>query len=285
MTRALAASLHTVADAGLLIQLQAGSGEAPDWIQILPPSPIATRDGRGPYRVRDVVELIRASMEEGGARLPIDENHAIDLAAPMGFSSPAVGWLVELEARDGAIWARVEWTDTGRQLVAGRAYRGISPVFAATKQGEIGILMRASLTNTPNLRGLEAALHHEEKHMEELLKQLAAALGLAEGADQAAIVARCTELGKRPAVEAELQAALTPIAAALGKEVRVEGAAILAAIGERLDPAKMVPASAVTELQSQLTNLVQGAARKEATAAVDAAIVAGKPGVKALRDH
>ena len=285
MTRA--ATLRTVADAGLLIQLQAEAGAAPDWIQILPASPIATRDSRGPYTVRDVEALIRVSMEEAEGRLPIDENHSIDLAGPAGLASPAFGWIVEMQARDGAVWARVEWTEAGRRLVGDRAYRGVSPVFAVTKKGstEVARLLRVSLTNTPNLRGL-AALHHQENdHMEELLQQLAAALGLGEGADRAAIVARATDLNQRPAPAAELQSALTPIAKALGDGVAIEGGAILAAIGDLRDPAKVVSADAVKALQTELATLKAAGAKDKATGVVDAAIAAGKPGVKPLRDH
>ena len=284
MTRAT--RLRTVADAGLLIQLQAEAGAVPDWIQILPPAPIATRDNRGPYQVRDVEALIRVSMAEADGRLPIDENHSIDLAGPAGLASPAVGWIVEMQARDGAVWARVEWTEAGRRLVGDRAYRGISPVFMATKKdAEITHLLRASLTNTPNLRGL-AALHHQENdHMEELLQQLAAALGLGEGADRAAIVARATDLNQRPAPAAELQSALTPIAKALGDGVAIEGGAILAAIGDLRDPAKVVSADAVKALQTELATLKAAGAKDKATGVVDAAIAAGKPGVKPLRDH
>ena len=284
MTRAT--RLRTVADAGLLIQLQAEAGAVPDWIQILPPAPIATRDNRGPYQVRDVEALIRVSMAEADGRLPIDENHSIDLAGPAGLASPAVGWIVEMQARDGAVWARVEWTEAGRRLVGDRAYRGISPVFMATKKdAEITHLLRASLTNTPNLRGL-AALHHQENdHMEELLQQLAAALGLGEGADRAAIVARATDLNQRPAPAAELQSALTPIAKALGDGVAIEGAAILAAIGDLRDPTKVASTALVTELQSQIARLTEDQARDKATAFVGARIAAGARISQPLRDH
>lgn len=284
MTRA-AATLRQITDHGLLLTLQSEAGGVPDWIMLLPPSPIGTRDRRGPYKVADVEAVIRASLAEAaGGKLPIDVNHAIDLAGPLGGELPAVGWIVELEARDGAIWGKVDWNPAGRRLLEERAYSGISPVFWA-KKGVIGHIARASLTNTPNLRGLEAALHHQEtRDMDELLKQLAAALGLAADADEAAIVARAAELGKRPAAAAELQSALTPIAAALGTGVEASGAAILAAIGDRLDPAKVVSAAAVVELQSQLVALTTGIAKDKAAAVVDAAIAAGKPGVKPLRD-
>ena len=57
--------------------------EVPDWIHLLPPGPIQTGDRRGPYSLIDAEAVARASLSEGD-RLPIDENHATDLAAPKG---------------------------------------------------------------------------------------------------------------------------------------------------------------------------------------------------------
>ncbi|MGY6517055.1 phage protease, partial [Vibrio parahaemolyticus] len=76
-----------------------------------------------------------------------------------GLSAPARGWIVALQARRDGIWGKVEWTPEGRKLVPG--YRGISPVIRHDKQsGRIDAILRASLTNTPNLSGL-VTLHSE----------------------------------------------------------------------------------------------------------------------------
>ncbi len=130
--------------------------EVPDWIHLLPPGPIQTGDRRGPYSLIDAEAVARASLSEGD-RLPIDENHATDLAAPKGLPAPARGWIVEMQAREDGVWGRVEWTDVGRDLVSGRAYRGISPVIAHDKAKRVLAVLRASLINKPNLRGLPAA--------------------------------------------------------------------------------------------------------------------------------
>lgn len=143
-------ALHAMAD-----------GAPPEWIQLLPPGTFSGSDGRGPYHVTDTDGLIRASMAEG--KLPIDENHSIDLAAPTGGKSPARGWIVGLEdrgddARTGGVWGRVEWTQTGTALMSDKAYRGISPVYTYDKTGRVTKLLRAALTNRPNLTQL-ASLH------------------------------------------------------------------------------------------------------------------------------
>ena len=85
------------------------------------------------------------------AGLPIDYDHATDFAAPSGRPAPAAGWIREIEVRDGALWGRVEWTSHGRAAVVTHEYRYISPVFEYSQDGEVQRLLRAALTNNPNL--------------------------------------------------------------------------------------------------------------------------------------
>jgi hypothetical protein len=77
--------------------------------------------------------------------------HSTDLAAPSGQPSPAVGWIVELQPRKDGIWGRVEWTEEGAKLISSRAYRGISPALQTDKEDNVVRLLRAALTNAPNL--------------------------------------------------------------------------------------------------------------------------------------
>jgi hypothetical protein len=135
------------------------AGEVPSWVHLLPAGDIRTIDGRGPYRIGNVSAMIAASL--AFKKLPLDENHAIDLAAPKGEASPARGWIVDLQQRPDGIWGRVEWTAAGRQLMADRAYRGISPAIQHMQDGTITAVLRASLTNTPNFAGL-VTLHSEQ---------------------------------------------------------------------------------------------------------------------------
>lgn len=256
----------------------------PEWIHLLPAGAIRTQDGRGPYRADDAAGIIAASLQ-GDARLPIDENHSTDLAAPKGEPSPARGWIVGLQARADGIWGQVEWTEAGRALLGDKAYRHISPVIAHLKDGRVTGILRASLVNRPNLRGLTAL--HQESDMD-LLADLRQALGLPE-ADEATAVARVKELATSVSTHATQ---LAPIAEAAGLAKDAGAAAILGAVQQLRDPAKVVPADQVTALQAELTGvkgelttLRGGIAKEKAEAAVDGAIRAGKVGVKPLRDH
>lgn len=253
-------------------------GGAPEWIMMIPAGDgvIRTVDGRGPYRLNDPSRLAEASLQAAGGRLPIDENHSTDLAAPEGRPSPARGWATALQARQDGLYARVEWNDSGKALLAEHSYRFISPVFIHTGSGEITRLLRASLTNTPNLRGM-AALHAEETTMD-FIAQLRALLGLAEDADEATVIAKITSLVQPagPALNAaEAGALLAQLRTLLGLAEDADVEAVIAKIkdvtAEPAEPVDDVPALAsiarivglqsnasATAIQSAVTALKAG---------------------------
>ena len=258
----------------------AGDGAPPEWIHLLPAGEIRTVDGRGPYRVADAAALIAASLQ-GDARLPLDENHSTDLAAPQGGPSPARGWITEMQPRADGVWGRVEWTSAGKALMADKAYRHISPVIVHDRRGTINGVLRASLVNAPNLRGL-TALHHQQQETDmELLAQLRGQLGLPETADGAAVCVAVKGLQDGAPALQQAQTAIGMIAEAAGLARTAPAAEIVTAIQAARDPAKMVPAAQVTALQSQVTGLL----REKSERVVDEAIKAGRIGLKPLRDH
>lgn len=159
----------------------------PDWIMLLPAGPEVTgRDGRS-WRLDQ--QTVLASFGAANLDLPIDIEHATELKAPEGQPAPAVGWVKELELREGAVWGRVEWNNEGGFMIADKQYRYISPVFLYDKQTmQIMRLTSAALTNQPNLA--LPALNREgtkQPQLEEskMLKKILAALGLAETVDEA----------------------------------------------------------------------------------------------------
>lgn len=176
------------------ISLMARTDDGDQWVHLLPTGTFQGRDGRGPYMLDDPVAVISESRERAGrAAMPIDYDHAIDLAAPNGGFAPAAGWIKGLQARDDGIWGHVDWTPRAAQQLAQREYRYLSPVFHHTTNGTIRSILRASLTNNPNLDQLTALASMEPPKMDKL-PELRKALGMADDATIDDILAKISEL-------------------------------------------------------------------------------------------
>lgn len=255
-----------------------------EWVHLLPAGIITTQDGRGPYRVEDAERVIAESLQ-GAAKLPIDENHAIDLAAPRGEGSPARGWIVELQARADGIWGRVEWTEAGRQLIADRAYLALSPVIAHDTTKKVLGILRASLVNRPNLRGL-TALHQEDPMS--LMQRLAALLGFDDTATEDALIERVTSLHQQAPRAVALQSQMAEIGTALGVPQDATVETILGAARRGVPGGSEVVVALQAELATvttQLNEMRTDAAHARAEAFVDGEIKRGRVGVKPLREH
>jgi phage I-like protein len=172
-------------------------GKTPDWIELIPAGRnVKGQDGRA--WINDRPEAVLAAFNAAHRPLPLDLEHSTEKQAPQGLPAPAVGWLEELQVREGgAIWGRVNWTPQGQDLVTNRAYRFVSPVFLHERaSGRIVKLTSAALTNQPNLSltALNRAggdLSSENKAMYEQLLQ---ALGLRKTATEAEAVAAVDKL-------------------------------------------------------------------------------------------
>lgn len=290
------------------------SATPPEWVMLIPAGEFSGRDGRGPFRLSDPGSVITATSElQMPAGLPIDYDHATDFAAPNGHPAPAAGWIRELAARDGALWGRVDWTPHGAMAITSHEYRYISPVFQYTPEGEVTRLLRAGLTNNPNLYltavsarangpfdRAEAAAgvadlteRAEDDAMETVLDELREILGLHDDASPTEALAAVRALlsgdddddsaigddesanaGDDDGVEADESA----------QDVEAEDDAIQA--GRRAgrdragsvahDPARYVTVAQFQKVLGELNRLRAQSAREHAARAVDDAIRAGK---------
>jgi phage I-like protein len=198
----------------LFLSLNFESGAVPSSVELIPAGTlIQGRDGRK-WKNSRPQEVALNSMARL-SKLVIDENHATDLAAPKGGSSPAMGWMTNLRTgQGGSVWADVAWTKRGEQAVLNKEYSFISPVFLHDEQGEITVVLRAALTNSPNLQ--LPALNAEQSSVEQssggepeknntevsMNKELCAALGLSETATEAEILAAAQALQCKAALNA-----------------------------------------------------------------------------------
>jgi len=251
----------------LFLSLNVESDALPSSIELIPAGAlIQGRDGRA-WKNSNPRKLALNSMARL-SRLVIDENHATDLSAPKGGASPAMGWMTALRAcADGSIRADVEWTKRGKAAVLNREYSFISPVFLHDSKGEITTVLRAALTNSPNLQlpalNCEQQQNTQEEYMEK--KALCAALGLPETAtDEEVLAAVKAVQGKA------LNAAGQGTPQAQTDTTRVD----LAAYAPRADLNAMEVRAVTAE--KQIADLNAAQIKKDAEAVVDEAVKARK---------
>jgi phage I-like protein len=246
----------------LFLSLNFENGALPSSIELIPAGAVIQgRDGRK-WKNSNPQKVALNSMARL-SRLVVDENHATDLAAPKGGSSPAMGWLTNLRTGEGgSLWADVEWTKRGGEAVLNKEYSFISPVFKYDDQGEITVVLRAGLTNAPNLQLPALNAEHssgeepEKNTMEVFMdnKALCAALGLSE-----------------TATEAEILAAAKALNAAKPEKAAVRTDTVdLVAYAPRADLIAMETRALAAE--QQLTCLNAERIKRDAEAAVDEAI-------------
>ena len=279
--------------------LQAASGR----IQLFPAGTFAARDGR-PGNLRGVTatswrltaqdaEAVMAHWQRTATPLVVDYEHQTQLAAQNGQPAPAAGWITSLEWEEGrGLFAGVDWTDKARAHIRAGEYRYISPVFAFDRQsGAVLRLICAALTNHPALDGMDAASATLTPYEEPPMKQILAALGLPETADEAAALAALTTLRQeRDSARALAQAAPDPqkfVAMATFSAVQQEAAQLRDELTKLQNAARAAALKDDIEAalkDGRLTAATQGWAESLAQTAPDAlkAYLAAQPPVQAL---
>jgi len=239
----------------------------PEWVHLIPAGTFSGRDGRGPYTLD--AQAVLAAFAAHGADLPIDYDHQSLTADEKAGPVPAAGWIKELQAREDGIWARVEWTPRAAELLVNKEYRYLSPVFRyQAKDGRVVALSGAGLTHNPNLYLQAAASRKETNAVDDLFEQLIAMLNLPLTATPDEVAAELAKLIDRlKTAEAAAANAAEELAAAQAREP---------------DPAQYVPIALHKQVADQLAALQADLARREAEAAVEAAMSARKvsPGMR-----
>ena len=279
--------------------LQAASGR----IQLFPAGTFAARDGR-PGNLRGVnatswrltaqdAEAVIAHWQRTATPLVVDYEHQTQLAAQNGQPAPAAGWITSLEWEEGrGLFAGVDWTDKARAHIRAGEYRYISPVFAFDRQsGAVLRLICAALTNHPALDGMDAASATFTPYEEPPMKQILAALGLPETADEAAALAALTTLRQeRDSAKAQAEAAPDPqkfVAMATFSAVQQEAAQLrdeLTKLKNEAQAAALKDDIEAALKDGRLTAATKGWAEEMAKTAPDAlkAYLAAQPSVHAL---
>lgn len=228
-------------------------------VHLLPDGVFSAQDGRPGTLEKSRVSqwtlnektALRLVAAFGNKRTPlvIDYEHQSLNTRQNGKPAPAAGWIEELHYLPGrGLFAKVDWTETALNFLEQREYRFISPVISFDPQtGEVTRLIAAALTNIPAIDGLTAVAATLNTNQETVmdLKQLALAVGLAETASEAEVMARVTAIS----AQAAQVAALTEQVAALSSGT--------ADAGNTPDPKAYVPMDVFLASTVQVAALAQ----------------------------
>ena len=184
----------------VVVALAAGVGgearPAPGWIKIAPRGRIVTRTGKS-YAFDP--EALAARFNADGTALPIDFEHSTVHLAAKGTKADAVAWIEEMEARGDGLYGRVDWLPAGTEALSARTHRYVSPVFHPDTSGNATWLHSVALVTAPALSNMPALAHagvDAPQPETTMNKTIALALGLAEGADEAAVLSAIGDLKK-----------------------------------------------------------------------------------------
>lgn len=194
---------------------------------------------------------------------------------------------MELQARADGIWGRVEWTGAGRELVSSHAYRAISPVILHDKAKRVFSILRASLVNRPNLRGL-AALNQEIDDMpfqETVAKLLGLDADAGESEIQEAITALQSTQDETAALQSQLDEIGTALGVAAGGDLLAAAQAATASGDEDAQATIVALQGELNDLAQQVNTLAQAGTRGRAEAFVDGAIRERRVGVSNQRER
>lgn len=253
-------------------------GVAPEWVQLIPVASgaLVAKDGRK-WTVKDLNAVIAATKAQHPTGICIDINHGTDLAATAGHEAPAAAWIKDYAAQGPAgepgLWGKANWTPRGKKAVEDGEYRFISPVIISRKDnGQVFRIDRASLVNDPAL--LTKSLFHNQPENQnvKLSKELCAALGIAEGADDAAGITAATALKTSAS-----RLALITAAGGIATETAITDDLVSGLCIKLKTPAGGNPLQAtVDQLQKDLASLQGDRAKDGATTKVEKALADGK---------
>ena len=177
----------------------------PEVIRVLPKGHVSSTKGDFEVDDRDIAGIIR-QFKARRLDLVIDYEHQ----TLSDVQDPAAGWIKDLYPGEDALMARVEWTKKGREYIANKEYRYLSPVVLVKKADQhAAVFHSAALTNTPAITGMFAIINsdalsieeEEEPRME--LSALIELLGLEEGTAEEDVLKRIKELTQQAAEEGQ----------------------------------------------------------------------------------
>ena len=87
----------------------------------IPAGEVEALDGR--RFVNDDAQAIVDAFTKQGLDLPVDFEHASEVTRGSGTKYRVAGYIKELQVRDGALYARIEWSEIGRTSIESGEYK------------------------------------------------------------------------------------------------------------------------------------------------------------------
>lgn len=234
------------------------------WYQLLPAGFFKAVDGRPLdvpggqwYLDATIAQRLIDQVEAAANDLVIDYEHQTLRKDENGKPAPAAGWFKDIEWREGSgLWIKPRWTERAKTFVSNGEYRYLSAVFPYDATTGYPLkLHSAALTNRAGVDGMQALAdlnasdlnpNHQEKAMNELLKQMLKALGI-------------TVTGEAALSEEDQSKALTALNDLKTKagtaDTLATQVAELSAKDTAPDPAKYVPIAVADGLRERLAAL------------------------------
>lgn len=172
-------------------------GSRVSWIQAMPfgkyDHPVYKKIDLTQERVQQFATNIKNNVR--GIQLDIDYDHKAK-------TDEAAGWVTDAQVRTDGLWIAVEWTPKAADKIKNKEYRYFSPEFADSwkhpKTGQVykDVMFGGAITNRPFLKDILPINLSEVGGMGFMdpLKEVKAALGLADDAADSDVMTKIAEL-------------------------------------------------------------------------------------------
>lgn len=282
--------------------------------QLVPDGLFRSRDGRpttldGWRMSPQIAERVLARLRARQTPIVVDYEHQTILSETNGQPAPAAGWIdpASVVYRPGSgLYAPIKWTERARGYIAAGEYLYLSPVLRTDERtGEVLDLLHVALVNDPAVDGMSSVAvalrarfglssnasggasasanpRTEDPDVNELLKKLAAALGLPENTTEAAALEGVQALKAQADQVAEARTALgVDDKAALPEAIT----ALKSAADKKPDLSGYVPKAVFEETRAQLVALKANSDTAEIDRLIEEGLADGRIAGKATADY
>lgn len=137
-------------------------------VLVVPTGEFYGSDSKGNPIPESIDEQVIDSLEEQlqGKELLVDKDHS-SVKEGNGRDTSAMGWMHSFKKGVEGLWAKIRWTNIGRNLVENRVFRFLSPVFTL-KGDKPTSMLNVALTNQPAFQEKAKPIINNQPTMEEI---------------------------------------------------------------------------------------------------------------------